>query len=261
MFAQAAKKILRGSLRPLLGKSLYERLRRQYSQLLRPFARANHRYKWVKKHGLRYYRVYGYRYVQTGMAEDHVLALFDTAYSLADGDPVVVEIGSWLGRSAVALSLGIKRKKGAVLYCIDPFNADSDPVSAKNLGGIAQELGVPLLELFTRNVKRYGSYKHVRPLQGYSTDFSKDWNKPIDMLFIDGNHSYEGAKRDFLEWSPFVKPGGYLAMHDVSNDPNFKHPDPIKVAREFIFDNDEWCDIKMVRHLLIVRKALSRSKP
>ena len=44
-------------------------------------------------------------------------------------------------------------------------------------------------------------------------------------------------------------------MHDVSSEPGFRHPDPIKVAQEFIFDNEKWRDLKMIRHLLIVRKA------
>ena len=37
----------------------------------------------------------------------------------------------------------------------------------------------------------------------------------IDFLFIDGDHSYEGVKRDFLDYSPFVKPGGLVGFHDI----------------------------------------------
>ncbi len=38
----------------------------------------------------------------------------------------------------------------------------------------------------------------------------------IDLLFIDGDHSYEGVWQDFRKYSPLVRPGGLIAFHDVS---------------------------------------------
>jgi predicted O-methyltransferase YrrM len=40
-------------------------------------------------------------------------------------------------------------------------------------------------------------------------------HKPIDFLFIDGDHTYEGAKKDFQMYSPFVRKGGIIALHDI----------------------------------------------
>lgn len=37
----------------------------------------------------------------------------------------------------------------------------------------------------------------------------------IDVLFIDGDHSYDGVKADFELWSPLVRPGGVVAFHDT----------------------------------------------
>jgi predicted O-methyltransferase YrrM len=37
----------------------------------------------------------------------------------------------------------------------------------------------------------------------------------IDVLFIDGDHTYEGAFQDYLMYSPLVKIGGLVAFHDV----------------------------------------------
>lgn len=37
----------------------------------------------------------------------------------------------------------------------------------------------------------------------------------IDFLFIDGDHTYEGAKRDWEMYSSLVKPGGIVAFHDL----------------------------------------------
>lgn len=38
--------------------------------------------------------------------------------------------------------------------------------------------------------------------------------KYLDMLFIDGNHSYEACKKDHTLYSPLVRPGGVVAFHD-----------------------------------------------
>jgi predicted O-methyltransferase YrrM len=38
---------------------------------------------------------------------------------------------------------------------------------------------------------------------------------PLDFLFIDGDHSYEGARKDFAMYSPLVRSGGLVAFHDI----------------------------------------------
>lgn len=37
----------------------------------------------------------------------------------------------------------------------------------------------------------------------------------LDFLFIDGDHTYEGVRKDFEMYSPLVKPGGFVAFHDI----------------------------------------------
>ena len=37
----------------------------------------------------------------------------------------------------------------------------------------------------------------------------------MDLLLIDGEHTYRGAKRDFNRFSQFVAPGGTIALHDI----------------------------------------------
>jgi len=41
---------------------------------------------------------------------------------------------------------------------------------------------------------------------------------PLDLLFIDGDHSYEGVKADFDNYSPLVRPGGLIVFHDIVRD-------------------------------------------
>ena len=40
-------------------------------------------------------------------------------------------------------------------------------------------------------------------------------HRPIEVLFIDGDHSYEGAKADYERWGAMVRPGGHLLFHDA----------------------------------------------
>jgi len=42
-----------------------------------------------------------------------------------------------------------------------------------------------------------------------------DWDKEIDILFIDGDHQYKVVKADYEKYEPLVKKGGYIIMHDV----------------------------------------------
>lgn len=39
--------------------------------------------------------------------------------------------------------------------------------------------------------------------------------KLIDFLFIDGDHSYQGVKQDFEMYKKLVRPGGFIAFHDI----------------------------------------------
>ncbi|HEX9339693.1 MAG TPA: class I SAM-dependent methyltransferase [Thermoplasmata archaeon] len=43
-------------------------------------------------------------------------------------------------------------------------------------------------------------------------------NEPLDFLFIDGDHSYNGVRLDFELYSPLVRTGGLIALHDIMPD-------------------------------------------
>jgi predicted O-methyltransferase YrrM len=47
--------------------------------------------------------------------------------------------------------------------------------------------------------------------------------QPLDVLFIDGDHSYDGVRADFERYSPLVRSGGIVALHDVNEDFRTKH--------------------------------------
>ena len=44
-------------------------------------------------------------------------------------------------------------------------------------------------------------------------------DRPLDALFIDGDHSYDGVKQDFKMYSPLVRSGGIIGLHDIVDHP------------------------------------------
>ncbi len=44
------------------------------------------------------------------------------------------------------------------------------------------------------------------------------FDKPIDLLFVDGDHNEAGVRADIVNWAPRVKPGGLVAFHDYGNN-------------------------------------------
>jgi cephalosporin hydroxylase len=43
--------------------------------------------------------------------------------------------------------------------------------------------------------------------------------RPVDFLFVDGDHSYAGVRLDFLTYAPLVRIGGLVALHDIVEHP------------------------------------------
>ena len=41
----------------------------------------------------------------------------------------------------------------------------------------------------------------------------------VDLLFIDGDHRYDGVRKDFEMYSPLVRKGGIIAFHDICIGP------------------------------------------
>lgn len=116
-------------------------------------------------------------------------------------------------------------------------------------GGGYNERSIPFFESFCQPEQKLecirGSSHDPTIRDDFASRFGSD---KLDFLFIDGDHSYEGVKKDFDFYSQFVKQGGYIGFHDIVHRP--KQPD-IEVHRfwnelkekyechEFIEDTDE----------------------
>lgn len=128
---------------------------------------------------------------------------FFMAAKKAPKDAVIVEIGSYKGRSTVSFGFGCIGTKKHV-YAIDLFEGDG-----KYYGDDEFQ------KIFQSNVERCMLTKYITPIKAKSLEVASKWNKPIDILFIDGSHEYEDVKADFEAFYPFVKEGGIIALHDI----------------------------------------------
>jgi hypothetical protein len=111
---------------------------------------------------------------------------------------VVVDLGVDYGFSTFCFALaGIGH-----VYGVDSFEGDEhagnrntyDLVNAKR-----EELGM----------------NNVTFIKGFFDEVAKTWTNPIDILHIDGFHTYEAVKNDYDTWSNFLKPDGIVLFHDT----------------------------------------------
>ena len=141
----------------------------------------------------------------------------------------IVEIGSYKGRSTVMLAKVASHYGGGPVVAIDPHNS---PILLDHHGNET----VSSYQDFLHSIQSAGVAAHVEPHAEYSNAVGKSWNRPIRFLWIDGDHTYEGAKSDLDGFFPHVVPQGVVAFHDALS--NF--PGPIRVFVEDVLRSDRF---------------------
>ncbi len=111
-----------------------------------------------------------------------------------DSKKCCVEIGSWAGSSALAMVAGGAEK----VHCVDIWEGNEAiyQAFAANVGDMLDSRIIP----------------HI----GFSTNIVVTWREPIDLLFIDADHSYEQVLQDITLWTPHVREGGIICGHDFT---------------------------------------------
>ncbi len=130
---------------------------------------------------------------------------------------VCVEIGSARGKSACFIGLALRRNGRGKLYAIDPHSPTNwnDTESVDTFAVITDHIAK---RPESRTAWRSCARPRRRRLGSAST-------QPVDLLFIDGDHSYEGVKADWELFVPLVKPFGVVIFHDTlwELSPESKH--------------------------------------
>src|SRR5207249_1604325 len=104
------------------------------------------------------------------------------------GRGVIVEIGSWKGKSTIWLASGSRRGAGVPVYAIDPHTAESD--------NLATQSAVPTFAEFTHNIRQAGVADLVVALVTTSAEAARDFERPVELIFIDGAHDYASVALD-----------------------------------------------------------------
>jgi SAM-dependent methyltransferase len=119
--------------------------------------------------------------------------------------PVVVEIGTWAGRSAIVMA-----EHAQAVHCIDHWMGNPHDC----LGPIAEKIGKQKAFLtFCRNCGDL-LFEKIFPYYGDSLEWARMWRLEADIVFVDASHEHESVRRDILAWKPHVRPGGILCGHD-----------------------------------------------
>jgi len=123
-------------------------------------------------------------------------------------DDVLIEIGSFVGRSTVAIAMACKDNNKGIVITIDPH---------KNTDTHRREGISDSFRMLKKNLVESKVDKFVEPIKATSEDFFYSFNKKARLLFIDGDHEYDAVLKDFNLWSQKLVDGGYLLLHDTIN--------------------------------------------
>ena len=154
----------------------------------------------------------------------------------------LLEIGSWLGASTLAWSHGISRyfPEGGKILCVDPWNQFLDEIEinskqkAQKMDKIAQ-MGLAY-DCFLHNISFAPQNICINHFRGCSADvlpYLSD--ESFDMIYIDGDHTYDKFVGDLEEADRLLKPEGIMCGDDLE-----LHSHQVDIAYAVRNKNRDW---------------------
>ena len=150
-------------------------------------------------------------------------------FLLMKGD--ILEIGSFKGKSTIILAKAAKAAGHEKIYACDPLSlsCSTDPTDA-----VKEELP----KIFYNNLQTYGVREQVEFFQMRSDQLAETWDKPLKILWIDGDHTYTGVMNDITLFEKHLKPGAIVCFHDVLHE----FEGPIRIFMEKILLSGQYGD-------------------
>jgi hypothetical protein len=133
-----------------------------------------------------------------------------------------------------------------VLWAVDPFPA----------GRLGFNLQQPIARSVVAGV-RSGQVRWLRATgEEAAAIYRRESSPPVDLIFIDGDHSYEGLVGDWRAWGPSIAPGGIAALHDSRSTPERPIDDAgsVRATREVIRADAGFEVVEEVDSLTVLRK-------
>jgi hypothetical protein len=129
----------------------------------------------------------------------------------------IVVIGSGFGFSVICLALGLKDNARGTLSFVDPSYSVLADGPLKTIGGTSQWDDPRKVHA---HFDRFGIANLVTHHRCTSETFFDEYPKldlpPIDLAFIDGNHSYASVRHDFVSALHHCRRNSYLLLHDTN---------------------------------------------
>jgi hypothetical protein len=144
------------------------------------------------------------------------------------GHGSIVEIGAYCGRSTLYLASGVARAAGGGPPGALVFSLDHHHGSEENQPGWehhdpslvdARTGRIDTLPHWRRAIGSAGADDIAVAVVGESAAVARRWQSATGLVFIDGGHGAAPAAADYEGWSPQVAAGGWLAIHDVFENP------------------------------------------
>src|ERR1700743_1026204 len=158
-------------------------------------------------------------------------ALHDAALSYFDHG-VGAEIGTYCGKSTVLLGAAALAR-GSVLYTVDHHHGSEEHQPGWEYHDTSMVDAVTgrfdTLPTLRHTLDEAGLDDNVVAVGGKSTVVRRGWRTPLQLLFIDGGHSEDAARKDYDGWAKWVDIGGALIIHDVFPDRGAGAPPPYEI--------------------------------
>ena len=187
-------------------------------------------------HFLKYFVGIDAAQTQTTEAERETIKVY------ALGKKRCVEIGVFEGVTTGTIASTLE--SDAVLFAIDPF--------LTGRSGICW--GLPIAR---REIGKHRPKCQVRIVRAFSPDANKQIEGDFDFVFVDGDHSLEGIRQDWDDWSGRIVPGGIIGLHDTlvpKHNPNVANLGSHKYFVKHIQHDDRFEIVAQVDSLSMLRR-------
>lgn len=213
---------------------------------------------------------------------DQLLSLFILAYASSEVVGDILELGSWCGRSAVALGMAAELTGNTKVHCVDLFPEKKDwfknpdgtysfavSIDGRSVGAFCEqtvwaepyerdiatvyERHPSTLDFFNASIAQNDLSKWIIPfkgdLQSFSSRSTSDFK--LRMAFLDGDHSHEAVQKDIEIVESFLLPGGWICFDDAFSS----YPGVNKAIEDHIIGSGKYLHTQqLTRKLFVARR-------